>query len=64
MIKFWETFSIRAKELERVLAPLSGRQRAIMKAILTNVNTDQLQDGYDTFISRVQEETNPDNFVL
>ncbi len=63
MIKFWETFSIRAKELERVLAPLSGRQRAIMKAILTNVNTDQLQDGYDTFISRVQEETTPDNSI-
>lgn len=43
--------------MESILSPLSGRQREVMQAILQNVDTDQLEEGYKTFIGRVIRET-------
>lgn len=43
--------------LEQVLEPLSGRQREVMEAILRNVDTENLEEGYKTFIGRVLRET-------
>lgn len=39
-----------------VLEPLAGRQREVMEAILRNVDTEQLHEGYGTFIGRVLRE--------
>lgn len=50
----------RAKKLEEVLAPLDGRQKEVMEAILANVDTSQLEEGYKTFIGRVLRETEED----
>ncbi len=47
----------RAKKLQTVLAPLTERPRAIMEAILKNVDTDQLDSAYKTFIGRVLRES-------
>lgn len=47
----------RAMTMEDVLSPLSGRQKEVMEAILKNVETEQLVEGYKTFISRVIRET-------
>ncbi len=47
----------RNNKLREVLAPLSGRQKDIMGAILNNVPTEQLEEGYKTFISRVLKES-------
>jgi DNA repair exonuclease SbcCD ATPase subunit len=46
----------RKVKLESVLAPLEGRSREIMSAILENVATDSLEDGYETFIGKVLKE--------
>ena len=46
----------RTQKLSEVLAPLNGRQREVMEAILKNVTTDQLDEGYKTFIGRVLKE--------
>lgn len=46
----------RKDKMDRVLKPLSGRQREVMEAILRNVDTKQLQEGYKTFIGRVIRE--------
>ena len=46
----------RTLKLEEVLAPLAGRQREVMEAILRNVDTAQLEEGYKTFIGRVLKE--------
>lgn len=43
--------------MQEVLSPLSGRQREVMEAILKNVETSQLEEGYNTFIGRVIRET-------
>lgn len=43
--------------MEEVLEPLSGRQREVMEAILRNVDTEALEEGYKTFIGRVLRET-------
>lgn len=48
----------REKKLDEVLAPLSGRQREVMEAILRNVDTENLEAGYQTFIGRVIRESN------
>ena len=48
---------IREKKLSEVLSPLDGRQRDVMEAILRNVSTEQLEEGYKTFIGRVVRET-------
>ncbi len=43
--------------MEEVLSPLAGRQREVMEAILRNVDTEHLEEGYKTFIGRVIRET-------
>lgn len=46
----------RSIKLESILAPLAGKQKEIMEAILRNVATDQLDEGFKTFIGRVIRE--------
>ncbi len=48
---------LRDKKLKEVLAPLSGRSRDVMEAILKNVDTEQLDEAYKTFIGRVIRES-------
>jgi len=43
-------------KLESVLKPLSGRQREAMEILLKNVATENLEEGYKTFIGRVVKE--------
>ncbi len=43
--------------MEGILSPLGGRQREVMEAILRNVDTEHLEEGYKTFIGRVIRET-------
>jgi len=43
--------------MESVLSPLAGRKREVMEAILRNVETESLVEGYKTFIGRVLRET-------
>ena len=50
----------RDQQLEEVLAPLSGQQKEVMDAILKNVDTENLEEGYKTFIGRVLKETEED----
>lgn len=47
----------RAAKLDTLLTPLGGRQKEVMEAILVNVATEQLDEGYKTFIGRVLKET-------
>lgn len=47
----------RSIKLEKVLAPLSGRTREVMEAILKQVDTPLLEDAYKTYIGRVLKET-------
>jgi len=47
----------RVIELERILSPLVGRQHEVMEAILRTVPTEQLEEGYKTFIGRVIRES-------
>jgi hypothetical protein len=47
----------RTMKLEKVLAPLSGRTREVMEAILKNVDTALLEDAYTTYVGRVLKET-------
>lgn len=51
----------RERKLNEVLSPLSGRQREVMEAILKNVDTENLEEGYKTFIGRVIRETSDDD---
>ncbi len=50
----------RERKMSDVLAPLSGRAREVMEAILRNVDTKNLEEGYKTFIGRVVRETAED----
>lgn len=43
-------------KMEEVLAPLSGRSKDIMEAILAKVDTAQLDEAYKVFIGRVLKE--------
>lgn len=43
-------------KLEKILEPLAGKQREVMEAILKNVDTENLEEGYKTFIGRVIRE--------
>jgi len=43
--------------MDEVLSPLGGRPREVMEAILRNVDTEHLEEGYKTFIGRVIRET-------
>lgn len=47
----------RSIKLDKVLAPLSGRSREVMEAILKNVDTTLLEDAYKTYVGRVLKET-------
>lgn len=47
----------REKKLKEVLQPLNGRSRDVMEAILKNVDTEQLDEAYKTFIGRVIRES-------
>ena len=47
----------REQKLAKVLAPLNGRSKEVMEAILKNVDTKNLEEGYKTFIGRVLKET-------
>lgn len=47
----------REAKMDEILAPLSGRQKEVMEAILKNVETERLDEGYKTFIGRVIRET-------
>ncbi|MCK9369663.1 hypothetical protein M0R04_07125 [Candidatus Dojkabacteria bacterium] len=47
----------RTMKLKEVLAPLSGRTKEVMEAILKNVDTSLLEDAYKTFVGRVLKET-------
>lgn len=47
----------REKKIKEVLSPLKDRPRDIMEAILKNVDTDQLDSAYKTFIGRVLRES-------
>ena len=46
----------REHTMEAVLAPLSGTKREQMRIILSNVETDRLQECYNLFIGRVLKE--------
>lgn len=46
----------RTVTMEEVLSLLGGRQREVMEAILRNVDTEHLEEGYKTFIGRVIRE--------
>lgn len=48
---------VRTKKLDEVLAPLSGRQREVMEAILKSVETPMLEEAYSTYVGRVLKET-------
>jgi len=50
----------RKEKMADVLEPLSGRSQEVMEAILKNVPTEQLDEGYKTFIGRVLKETTED----
>jgi len=43
--------------MDKVLKPLSGKQREVMETILKTVPTDGLVEAYKTFIGRVLKET-------
>lgn len=47
----------REAKMDEILTPLSGRQKEVMEAILKNVDTERLDEGYKTFIGRVIRET-------
>lgn len=47
----------RDSKMAAVLTPLQGRQHDVMEAILANVDTNQLEEAYKTFIGRVVRET-------
>jgi len=47
----------RNEKIKQVLSPLKDRPRDIMEAILKNVDTDQLDSAYKTFIGRVLRES-------
>ncbi len=43
-------------KMEQVLRPLNGKSREVMEAILKNVETNLLEEGYKTFVGRVVNE--------
>lgn len=51
---------IRTKKLDEVLAPLSGRSREVMEAILKSVDTNMLEEAYQTYVGRVLKEASQD----
>lgn len=51
----------RDSKMDEILSSLAGRQRDVMEAILQNVDTDKLEEGFKTFIGRVIRETDDDS---
>lgn len=51
----------RDRKMTKVLSSLNGRSRDVMEAILKNVDTQSLEEGYKTFIGRVLRETSGDD---
>ena len=51
----------RSQTMTSILRPLAGRQKEVMEAILRNVDTEHLEEGYKTFIGRVLRETDDNN---
>ncbi len=47
----------RNQKIREVLAPLSGKTKEVMEAILKSVDTPLLEDAYKTYIGRVLKET-------
>lgn len=47
----------REKEMSRVLESLQGKPREVMEAILKNVQTNKLEETYNTYIARVLHKT-------
>lgn len=54
----------REQKLSETLSPLSGKNREVMEAILKNVTTDQLDEGYKTFIGRVLKENKEEKTII
>lgn len=46
----------RSIRMEKVLAPLSGRTKEVMEAILKHVDTPMLEEAYKTYIGRVLKD--------
>jgi len=47
----------RGNKMRDILAPISGRTKEVMEAILKNVDTPLLEEAYKTYIGRVVKET-------
>lgn len=47
----------RSIKMEKVLAPISGKNREVMEAILKTFDTSMLEQAYDQFIGRVLRES-------
>lgn len=47
----------RTIKLESVLAPLDGHARSLMETLLANVETSELEKGYNKFVGRVLKES-------
>lgn len=47
----------RERKMEELLAPLAGKQRAVMETILKSVPTETLEEGYNMFLPRVLKES-------
>lgn len=47
----------RSIKMANVLAPLSGKAREVMEAILGNVQTSRLEEAYSTYVGRVLSES-------
>jgi hypothetical protein len=47
----------RSIKMEKTLAPLSGRSRDVMEAILKSIDTPMLEEAYNTYVGRVLKET-------
>lgn len=52
---------VRESKMKEVLAPLSGRTREIMEAILKTVETQQLEEAYKTYVGRVLKESSKED---
>ena len=47
----------RSIKMEQVLAPLSGRAREIMEAVLKSVDTSRIDEAYSVYVGRVLKES-------
>jgi len=48
----------RKVKMDKTLSPLKGKHKEVMEAILKNVDTENLEEAYKTFIGRVLKEDN------